>query len=176
MNAGALLPATVERSLTRLSRADRQSRLGRMLNPTADRVVARPIGTAAASGDYFDRLGPALMRAVGTLIGNPAFPPTEPGRVDRMPWPPPPGPPPALDHTSPALSAKGASLADQAQKAFEEASAGLRQFGEEGATSQAELLALQQKFMDASRLFNLATNMMKARHDVQKQMIQNLQA
>jgi len=175
MRSGALLPANVQTSLMRLDRGDRQAKIGQLLNPTAARASAKPLGASAAGGDFFDRMGPALMRAVKTLIGQPAVQPTVLGQIPRIPYEHPGGAPDRVDFSS-ALGGRRPwqSIADGAQKTFGEAHDLLQSMEDGTATSQAELLAIQQKFVKAQQMFQLSSQVMKTAHDTRKAMIQNL--
>lgn len=172
--AASYLPATVGRSLTRMDQADRRTHIGRILHPTARSTSSRPVGTMAASRDYFDRLGGSVLDAVRRLTGQPGFRPTQPGLVERSPFRPPSGPPADQDFSARALDRTPQSLIDRAQAKLDGARGALERMDEEEATSQAEILALQQQFQDANRMFQLATTVVKARHDVQKSMLRNI--
>jgi len=175
MRSGALLPANVRTSLMRLDRADRQAKIGQMLNPTAARASAKPLGASAAGGDFFDRMGPEMMRAVKTLIGQPAVQPSQLGQIPRSPYAPPAGIPERMDFSSSIGDRKPwESIADGAQKTFDEAHDLLQSMEDGTATSQAELLAIQQKFVKAQQMFQMASTVMKSVHDTRKAMIQNL--
>jgi hypothetical protein len=146
-----------------------------MLHPTAARTPARPLGASAAQVDFFDRHGPALLRAVRTLIGQPPQLPTQPGEIPRLPYPPPGGAPrPMTFAAAQSGDRPWAAMADKAQKSLDDAVDTLQSMEEGGATSQAELLAMQMKITRANQMFKMASNVMKAAHDARKAIIQNL--
>ena len=174
--SASYLPATVGRSLTRMDQAGRQAHLGKILQPLSQRATSRPLGTMVVGRDYVDRLGGAVLEAVRKLVGQPGLLPTQPGLLEKSPFLPPSGAPADLDFSARALDGLPKTLVDQAQAKFDRAQAALERMDEQGATSQAELLALQEQFQQANRMFQFATTISKARHDVQKSMLANIRA
>jgi hypothetical protein len=173
----AMLPARIQTSLGTLRGQARQARIGEMLNPTAAHAAARPVGTAAAQVDFYDRTGGDLERLVQTLTGRPPVQPTATGQVPRLPYDPPGGAPSAIPHSADLLGAKGwESIASQGERTLQDAMDKLDQIDTSKATSQAEIMALQVKIQQGNMMFNLASRTMQTAHETRKAVITNLRA